>query len=190
MVTPKPSPETRADAGDGKVLIREITPGDERGLAAVAGLCADFVAWCHQRFGDEAWIIEQYFKDLDWQAEMDRFIRDHPPPDGQILLAELDGLPVGCVMYWPFDDGRCEMKRMYVSELARGKGAARRLVEALIEAARSAGYRQMLLETSQYQTEAQSLYERTGFERIPAYHDKDPEFDHVKVYFAMDLTAA
>lgn len=62
-----------------------------------------------------------------------------------------------------------ELKRMFVSEAARGTGAGRALLEAVESAARDRGIRMLRLETGEAQVAAIALYERAGYVRIPAF---------------------
>ncbi len=100
-------------------------------------------------------------------------------PNGRILLAYIGDAPIGCVAMRalaavPNDSGRsCEMKRLYVRTAARGLGVGRLLCERLIAEARAEGYARMKLDTDVELHAALGLYERLGFERIPAYND-DP----------------
>ncbi len=93
----------------------------------------------------------------------------YAPPDGVLLLAVLDGRPVGCVGVRRFDAGRCEMKRLYVEPAARRSGAGRVLAEQAMDRARGLGYARMLLDTLPSMHAAQALYERLGFRDVPAY---------------------
>jgi GNAT superfamily N-acetyltransferase len=66
----------------------------------------------------------------------------YAPPDGAMLLARLEGDPVGVVAVRRLDDERGEGKRLFVRPPARGSGVARRLlVEMFALAARSASSR-------------------------------------------------
>ncbi len=114
--------------------------------------------------------------DLAYQgfaAELAGLPGAYGPPAGALLLAHSgEGVPLGCVALRPMPDaGCCEMKRLYVDPAARGMGLGRQLAEAVIEAAREAGYRQLRLDTLPLMTGAQALYRQLGFVPIPPYYD-------------------
>ena len=100
------------------------------------------------------------------------------PPSGAFVVAflEVDGgdlLPVGCAGIRSVVDGApsptCELKRMYVTPEARGRGIARSLLEWLEDEARALGYDTMWLETGTEQPEAIALYESHGYEPIAGF---------------------
>lgn len=94
-------------------------------------------------------------------------------PHGGCLLARVGEEPVGCVVLAPLDPPAvCEMKRLYVREAARGYGAGRALVDAVMEEARRLGYSLMRLDTAPELLTAQALYDGMGFRRIAPYHDR------------------
>lgn len=90
-------------------------------------------------------------------------------PPGLLLVADLDGDPVGCGGLRPYGEDAGEIKRMYVDPVVRGRGVARALLAALLAHARSSGMRRLVLETGTEQPEAVALYEREGWLRIPPF---------------------
>jgi putative acetyltransferase len=85
------------------------------------------------------------------------------------------------------DADACEMKRMFVHAELQGNGVGRALGQAIIDAARAAGYRRMLLDTSIRQAEAQALYRRLGFRDIQPYYDLPPDLGSWLVFMELPL---
>ncbi|KGN40000.1 GNAT family N-acetyltransferase [Knoellia aerolata] len=96
------------------------------------------------------------------------------PPGGRFVLALLDGEPVAMGGWrWRRDlAGRFEgalvgeIKRMFVSPFARGRGVARRVLAHLEDSARAEGVERLVLETGTMQPDAMGLYEAAGYERV------------------------
>ena len=105
----------------------------------------------------------------DFQRELAELPGAYAPPDGRLLLAVDNDKAVGCVALRKLADGICEMKRLYVRPAYRGKGLGRRLVEAIILAAREIGYGKMRLDSLSSMKEAAALYRSLGFVEIPPY---------------------
>jgi putative acetyltransferase len=89
-------------------------------------------------------------------------------PAVTVLVArEKEGEPaLGMVALVNREDGTAEIKRMFVSELARGLGIGSALMAAIDESARAAGIRVIQLETGPLQPEAISLYSKHGYTHI------------------------
>jgi len=96
----------------------------------------------------------------------------YAPPAGAMLIARgADDRALGCVALRPIaGEGVCEMKRLYVEPKARGSGLGGALIAAVIESARTAGYREMRLDTLPTMAAARAMYARAGFREIAPYY--------------------
>ncbi|MEG2048939.1 MAG: GNAT family N-acetyltransferase [Comamonas sp.] len=127
--------------------------------------------------------------DLEFQgfdSEIAGLPGDYAKPRGQILLAHVDGSIAGCCALRPLDDcdypNAAEMKRLFVRKAFRGFGLGRQLAEAMLDAARQAGYDHVLLDTLDDMEAARALYVDLGFESIePYYHNPLQGAHYLKV---------
>jgi len=100
----------------------------------------------------------------DFEQELAELPGAYEPPAGALLVArDASGTPVGCVALKPAGDGAAEIKRLFVRAPARGQGLGRRLALSALDAARSARYRRVVLETHGSMQAAQALYRELGF---------------------------
>lgn len=103
-------------------------------------------------------------------TEMGRTRPEEFDPPAGLFLVVLDGqVTAAGGGYRRFDEEACEVKRMWTAEAYRRRGLAMRVLVALEEAAKSAGYRRLILETGPRQPEAVAMYERRGYRRISYY---------------------
>ena len=94
-------------------------------------------------------------------------------PGGTYLVVLEDGVPVAGGGVKALAPGLGEVKRMFVTPAARGRGHARRLLLALEDAARELGHTRVRLDTGPKQAHAQKLYESAGYTSIPDYNQND-----------------
>jgi putative acetyltransferase len=87
-----------------------------------------------------------------------------------LLLATQGGQVLGCVGLRPSGESDGEMKRLYVRPAGRGRGVGRALVARVLERARAAGYRRIVLDTLPSMKEARALYRSLGFSEIAPYY--------------------
>jgi ribosomal protein S18 acetylase RimI-like enzyme len=159
------------------------TPDDARELEATRTIFRDYAA----SLG-----IDLSFQNFD--EELARLPGDYAEPRGALLLALVDAtdprivsdaprLPLpsgramhvaGCCALRPLDaadyPNAAEMKRLYVRPAFRGMGLGRQLAEAILDAARGAGYACVLLDTLDDMESARALYEDLGFVEVPPYY--------------------
>ena len=108
-------------------------------------------------------------------SDVDDFQRHYGPPRG-IFLVAVDGKTViGTGAIRPIDDETAELRRMWLLPEYHGQGIGYRLIQALLDFVRAAGYRRVRLSTSAVQVQAISFYERQGFYPILRYRDTDDE---------------
>ena len=130
------------------------------------------------RIGEARELLGEYARSLDvdlsfqnFEHELAQFPSGYLPPEGTLILAFHDARLAGSVAMRRIDDRVCEMKRLYLRPAFRGLGIGSGLANAVIEAARSAGYRSMRLDTLPGMHDAQRLYRALGFREIDAYYE-------------------
>lgn len=96
----------------------------------------------------------------------------YTPPGGELLVAvDATDTVMGMVAYHRHSDERCEMKRLYVKPETRGTHLGELLVREIIEHAREAGYKEMVLDTIVPLRAAIGLYRKNGFAECEPYYD-------------------
>jgi ribosomal protein S18 acetylase RimI-like enzyme len=94
----------------------------------------------------------------------------YAPPEGRLLIAESKGQAAGCVALHKLAPGICEMKRLYLRPLFRGKGLGRALADRIIAEARQLRYQRMRLDTVEpVMKDAVAMYRKIGFQEIAPY---------------------
>ncbi len=156
-------------------------------LSDVRGLMRAFVAWHRERHVEDLALIDSYFDEAAWEAELAGLPGKYAPPKGSLLIAYRGGQPAGCVALRDLGDHVAEMKRMFVPVAFRGLGVGRALADRVIADARKGGYRRMRLDTSRRQNEAIRLYEASGFTRIPPYYPLSDDLRDWLVFFERSL---
>jgi putative acetyltransferase len=89
-------------------------------------------------------------------------------PDIRFFLARSNGAAVGCGGVALFADF-AEVKRMYVRDVARGRGVARALLARIERETSDAGLVLLRLETGVRQIAALRFYQRAGFQPCAAF---------------------
>ena len=96
------------------------------------------------------------------------------PPTGSYLAGWLDDTAIagGGLRSIVTDDGvnTAEIKRMYVLPQYRGRGLARMLLGALEAEAKRLGFQRVRLDTGPKQSDAQHVYETSGYTQIANYN--------------------
>ncbi|TCD13685.1 bifunctional helix-turn-helix transcriptional regulator/GNAT family N-acetyltransferase [Oricola cellulosilytica] len=130
---------------------------------------------------DARYCLEAYYAELARRFEegfevarsRDPEASDMVRPRGAFIVAESDGLPVGCVGLKGSGGQIAEVKRLWVAPCARGLGLARHLMAAAEDAALSLSITTLRLDTNKALPEAIHLYRNTGWTEIDRFND-DP----------------
>lgn len=123
-------------------------------------------------------LFDEYVRSLDVDLSFQGVMEEmaslpgaYAHPTGCILLAERDGVAMGCIALRPLTPPHeGEVKRLYVRPAARGGGAGESLVRALLDAAQAAGYASLKLDTLEWMQDARRLYGRLGFAACAPYY--------------------
>lgn len=124
--------------------------------------------------------IRAYFAELDRRSESgfdpSAGISAEPdeltPPAGSFLIAYVRDEPAGCGAVKHHPGAASELKRMWVTESARGLGIGRRLLTELEARAIRSGATVARLETNRALVEAIAMYRSAGYVEVPAFNDE------------------
>ncbi|MDE2292534.1 MAG: ribosomal protein S18-alanine N-acetyltransferase [Elusimicrobia bacterium] len=90
-----------------------------------------------------------------------QFAEELGRPDRLLLVAEVEGKPVGHVAAWLVGD-EAQLFTIVVGAQAERQGVGRALLNEVKHRAREAGFRRVALEVSEQNAAARALYERCG----------------------------
>jgi putative acetyltransferase len=123
----------------------------------------------------------------DFETELAALPGAYVLPRGQLWIARdrNDDSALGIIAVKPLEGAYCEMKRLWVSDTAKGRGVGRVLAQTAIVFAREANYQVMKLDTLRDRMPAAiSLYRHLGFTETDGYVH-NPESD--VLYMKLDL---
>lgn len=134
---------------------------------------------------DASWCLSSYYEELANRLEtgFDPSLKNkfHPeemsPPRGWFVMARISGEAVGCGALTWLDASVAEIKRVWVSQEARGCGVASAIMDSLEALASENGFDCVKLDTNAALLEAHALYRKRGYREIERYND-NPYADH------------
>src|SRR6201987_2469227 len=127
------------------------------------------------RPGDMGWVVHRngvlYAEEFGWDASYEalvaRIVADYvekrDPEAEAAWIAEVDGVPAGCVFCVREDPATARLPLRLVEPWARGLGIGGRLVDEVLRFARRADYSRITLWTNDVLADARRIYQRAGF---------------------------
>lgn len=165
-------------------MISGLTAEDRRRLVAAMGTVRELLGAAPRpdayilrpaRAGDYGWVVSRhgalYAQELGWDHAIEAYcarvvadyVEKHDPQRENAWIAEVDGAPVGSIFCVKRDESTAQLRLLLVEPSARGLGIGGRLVEECVRFARRAGYRSIMLFTTERQLDASRIYSRAGF---------------------------
>ena len=182
LLDPLPAADQGQLVDSMRTIERVLSAGEQPAEVTLRPLRAGDLGWVVQQHG--VLYAEEYGWDQTFEALVARIVADyvdaHDPARDNAWVAETGGEPVGTVFCVHKDDRVAQLRLLLVEPSARGLGVGSRLVDACVDFARTAGYREMVLWTNTVLASARRIYQRAGFELLD--EEPNPAFGH-------DLTA-
>jgi GNAT superfamily N-acetyltransferase len=157
-----------------KVTFRPFQTSDDRDAKAFKNISIEWIS--------KYWTLEE--KDIHSLEHPKENILDK---GGKIYMIDLDNEPVGCCALLPIENNGFEVAKMGLLERSRGLGIGKKLLQDVIQEARSMGATWLYLESNSVLTPALKLYESVGFHHIPEEKRKKSPYQRCNVYMDMYL---
>ncbi|AOM41489.1 GNAT family N-acetyltransferase [Xenorhabdus hominickii] len=138
-------------------IIRPINQQDNSGIATVIRE----VSAEHGLTADKGFAVADPILDTLYEV--------YSQPRSAYWVIEMDGEIVGGGGVAPLaggDGDTCELQKMYLSSVLRGKGVAKQIVQKSLEFGTQQGFKCCYLETTETLKAAIALYEKLGFSHI------------------------
>lgn len=141
-----------------KYIIRPIESADN---PKIAKIIRDNLEYFHLDIPGTAY----FDKELN---SLSKYYNALPEKRRYFIVTDNDNIVIGGVGIAEFNgfENCAEIQKLYLSDVAKGKGLGKKLMQTAEEWARSVGYRNLYLETHTNLSVALKLYERMGFHQI------------------------
>lgn len=119
--------------------------------------------------------LDEYLRGI-FGTEQAVFDRYNKVGNSQVVVANMDGAPVGCGCLRKYNAEKVELKRMFVPAIHRGKGIAGKVLDELENWAAEMNYKSIILETGAPMQMANKFYVKIGYvvtEKFAPYENSE-----------------
>ena len=164
-----------------EVAIRLASNEDD--IEAARALCREWLDWHWENYPSDWPRGDDHPMDpVSFETILKNLTNLHERPLGGIVIASVDGKPLGCVMYSEASQGIAKSNRMFVSRDGRGHGLGRKMLDHMFDQMAADGYKRVFYSSATFLTHARAMYENAGF--VPMPHPEGfPDEWRAKVYF-------
>lgn len=168
-------------------MLSIIEPQTPEQFDAVRRLCWDYHSFLLTLDSRSREIVQAFYPHKKYAEVLAAIETEHVRPRGGTRLAVLDGQAVGCGMFQTIGPGIAEIKRVFVTDAARGTGAGRALMLSIIDQCREDGFETIRMDTGKPLEAATRLYLALGFKLRDAYYDVPEIAQGHLLFFEMPL---
>ncbi|WP_037316087.1 GNAT family N-acetyltransferase [Ruegeria halocynthiae] len=168
-------------------MLSIIEPKTPDHFDAVRRLCWDYRDFLLTLDPKSQSIVQTVYPREKYVRLMDVIEVEHSPPKGGACLVLKEGQPIGCGMFHTIAPSVAEIKRVFVTENARGTGAGYAIVQSLIEQCRRQGFEYVRMDTGKPLETAARLYLSMGFHLRDAYAEVPEIAEGHLLFFEMQL---
>ena len=122
-----------------------------------------FVAPQSRDFRELAAKLDAYYFTLVGDIQLRYAAPNRPENMTALAVAYEEDVPIACGAWKRLEDGKAELKRLFVLPEFRRRGVARAMIAVLEADAAQNGMRQMILETAVDTTDSHKLYLSAGY---------------------------
>ncbi len=95
------------------------------------------------------------------------------PPEGIYYIIQKNGFIIGMGALRTIKKGIGEIKRMYIQPNYRGNGYGKEMLKLLLQKGKEFGYSSVRLDTGEFMTAAQQVYQLAGFQERERYLESE-----------------
>jgi enamine deaminase RidA (YjgF/YER057c/UK114 family)/GNAT superfamily N-acetyltransferase len=148
-----------------KIGITEKVDEDAKPVKVIHAISPENVQMVKDLFGMYAQLKGYEFEGENFEEEMAGLPGAYAQPSGRLLLATYEGEAAGCVALKSLEQGRAELKRLYVPPEYRGNGIGKILLRSAIEEARKMGFKIIVADTDLNMRIAMVVFDEHGFKQ-------------------------